>query len=383
MKNLSIWGVFLLVCAVCLWTVGDSLFSGFEERTLFQSVVEERLEHAASGRGPVFVGAAGNWGVDREMLDGIELAAEEINRNGGLLGRELKIIPADDKGGVDGALRVAQGFCNDERVGLVIGHENPALSAMTVQNYEFYKLLLMSPVGSNPDRSGQGFPLSFGNGLPPEQFAEGAVSFAVSRGWKNVGLLYSDAEYGSRLARRFESAGDSHDVLCMTGIIPPLTGEGREELREWLRGLAIEVVVLSASPREERWVASVCREAGDVPVLLANSSENVVSGSSTASERLFVLRRPGHGDSQVQAFSVAFEKKCQRKPGYRASAGYDALMLVAQAVAQAESLISENVAASLKELEKPGSVTGTKGFDENGNAVKEDLRFVPVGGNGS
>ncbi len=389
MKNLSIWGIFILTCAVCLWQVGGSLFSGLEERNLFQSVVTERLEYAASGSGDIFVGAAGHWSADREMLEGIEFAAEAVNKNGGLLGRKLVIKPGDDQGSFDGALRVAQGFCNDSRMGFVIGHADLALSATAVQNYEFYNLLVMSPAGSNPNRSGQGFQLSLGNGLSPEQFADGAVDFVVDRGWKNVGLLYSDAEYGSRLARRFESAGDSHDVLCMTGVLPPLTSEGREELREWLRGLAIEVVVLSASPKEERWLADVCRETGNVPVILAGIAGGGAAGMAPTSSRsvpapggVFTLQRLGLKESATNVFAKAFQECYGRMPGERVLAGYDALMLVAQAAEQAKSLVPTDISQALRSMEKPRSVTGTVGFDDNGNAVKETLKFISVRSDG-
>src|SRR6266446_8793993 len=52
---------------------------------------------------------------------GMELAVEEINRGGGLLGRPLELLTRDDNGNAGDAVRVAEELLAREKVDLLMG----------------------------------------------------------------------------------------------------------------------------------------------------------------------------------------------------------------------------------------------------------------------
>src|SRR5690349_1874951 len=64
-------------------------------------------------------GPAASYGQDIE--NGIKLAADEINQQGGIAGRKLVLDDGDDRGSPKDAANVAQKFVSDNRVLAMIG----------------------------------------------------------------------------------------------------------------------------------------------------------------------------------------------------------------------------------------------------------------------
>ena len=71
------------------------------------------------------VGAVGPWkqGYGLQNLQGVQLAAEEINKSGGINGHPLKVIERDDSGDGPQAAKIAQEFVRKPPLG-GIGHVN-------------------------------------------------------------------------------------------------------------------------------------------------------------------------------------------------------------------------------------------------------------------
>src|ERR1700750_1136015 len=84
----------------------------------------QRAKRAEHGTGPVVVGAAWPWEARKNVLyaQGMELAVDELNQGGGVLGRPLSILKADDHENVDEGRLIAQQFGSNPDVVAVIGH---------------------------------------------------------------------------------------------------------------------------------------------------------------------------------------------------------------------------------------------------------------------
>src|SRR5215510_5757963 len=69
-----------------------------------------------------FTGGSSSMGVS--MRDGVRLAAEEINKAGGVLGRPIQLIERDDEAKNERGVQIAQEFVNKEKVTAVVGYIN-------------------------------------------------------------------------------------------------------------------------------------------------------------------------------------------------------------------------------------------------------------------
>lgn len=66
--------------------------------------------------------------IGKKALGGVQLAAEEVNAKGGVLGKKIEVIPADDEGKPEGAVNAANSLIKKGVVG-VVGHWQSACSS--------------------------------------------------------------------------------------------------------------------------------------------------------------------------------------------------------------------------------------------------------------
>ena len=69
-----------------------------------------------------FTGGSSSMGVS--MRDGVRLATEEINKSGGVLGRQIQLVERDDEAKNERGVQIAQEFINKEKVVAVVGYIN-------------------------------------------------------------------------------------------------------------------------------------------------------------------------------------------------------------------------------------------------------------------
>src|SRR6516164_8265666 len=83
---------------------------------------------------------------------GMELALEEVNRAGGVLGRPLELVVRDDNGNPGDAVRVAEELVAREKVDLLMGTFSSAVG-LAVADFAKQRKVLLSPPSRSPTRS--------------------------------------------------------------------------------------------------------------------------------------------------------------------------------------------------------------------------------------
>jgi branched-chain amino acid transport system substrate-binding protein len=171
----------------------------------------------------VVVAAVGEWtGPDeRALRAGIELAAAEVNRAGGVGGRTLRVDFHDDGNDVEKAARVAAALVADARVVAVIGHtrSDPTLVAMKVYDGT---LPVVTARFVSPDVAGLSrwvFQM-----VPTDSaYAAAAVRFAAERGWKRSAVIFNNTARGRATAEHFQRLfpGEVLSLDPATFPVPP------------------------------------------------------------------------------------------------------------------------------------------------------------------
>src|SRR5437588_565238 len=85
-----------------------------------------------------------------EMKCAVELAIEEKNANGGILGGTIVAEVADDQGDTGTARAVARKFCATQDLLGVVGHYNSDVTIATSSVYGAAQLAVITPIASNP-----------------------------------------------------------------------------------------------------------------------------------------------------------------------------------------------------------------------------------------
>jgi len=158
----------------------------------------ERIRIGVAGP---FTGAQAKIGAD--MALGAELAIEEWNMRGGVLGGNIEAIRGDDEAQPKQATAVAQGLVAD-RVAAVVGHFNSGCSIPASEVYNDKGIVMITPASTNPKVTDRAYKGVFRVCGRDDQQGSVAAIFALEElQAKRVAVLHDKTTYGQGLADEF------------------------------------------------------------------------------------------------------------------------------------------------------------------------------------
>ena len=93
-----------------------------------------------------FTGGSASMGVS--MRDGAKLAADEINKAGGVLGRPIQLIERDDEAKNELGVQVAQELINKEQVAATLGYINTGVALASQRFYQEAEIPVINNVAT-------------------------------------------------------------------------------------------------------------------------------------------------------------------------------------------------------------------------------------------
>lgn len=361
---------------------GLALLAGCERK----DAAALRAERQAEAQGPVLVAVAWPLKLGKASLaQGVDLAVEEINGAGGILGgRKLKILFKDDASSLSRGRLVAQEIADDPEVAAVIGHLNSYITAPASQIYERAGLVMVTPGASGQKITEQGGRLVFrslpGNREQGRQIGD----YAAARGYKSVAIYYIKNDYGIDLANYFEQRAHELGIAIADRRSYNMGGDNHAALlAEWAAFLKTDAVFLCGSLPESAQILREARAAGlKVPVFGAAGLDSPdlirLGGASVEGTVVFSLFNVGDPRPEVRAFGERFRQRFGVLPDSTAAQGYDAVQLLVHAMKRANSTEPVKVAAALRETRNWPGVTGRTTFSEKGDPVDKRLAKVIV-----
>ncbi len=316
------------------------------------------------------------------VLGGVRLAAEEINRQGGLLGYKLNVVGLDDESdsdtAVSGAEQVRTAVASGQKVIGVVGHLNSGQTLAAMEVYKDLSLIVITPTSSETSITQKGYSNFFRvNANDAEQAAVDADFLVNTLKAKTIALVHNDTPYGIGLRDEMKKA------LAPLGGQVVLTLQVKEGQSRYLD----EVAQIKAANPDAIFYAGYEIEA---PYLRADLIENGIAKPMLASDGAFLAATidEANGTAEgmyVSAFApspqVAGESWIQayqavefRNPDTYSVNGYSAMAVLAAGVKKANSLDAIKVADALRQIEFRG-VMGDLQFDANGD-VKNPRVFI-------
>ncbi|MEO5340543.1 MAG: branched-chain amino acid ABC transporter substrate-binding protein [Magnetococcus sp. MYC-9] len=175
--------------------------------------------HPSMAAEPIKIGMAGPFsGADasfgEQLWRGAEQAAADINAAGGVLGRPIQLIKADDACEPKQASAVASRLVDMDKVVAVVGHfcSSSTIPASTI--YADAGVLMMTPGSTNPAITERQLPTLFRMcGRDDQQGVVGADFVVKQLKAQRVAVLHDKTTYGQGLAdsmrNRLRSAGQT------------------------------------------------------------------------------------------------------------------------------------------------------------------------------
>ena len=292
---------------------------------------------------------------------GWELALEEINASGGLLGRKVEVISRDDNGNPGDAVRVAEELVSREKAEVIFG---TFLSHIGLAVTDFAKQRKVLFLAAEPltDK------VTWQNGnrytyrLRPSTYVQVAmlVPEAAKLKKKRWALVYPNYEYGQSAAATFKQLlkAAQPDVEFVAEQAPPLgrvdAGSVAQALADAKPDAIFNVLFgadLSKFVREGN-TRNLFKDRGVVS-LLSGEPEYLDPLRDEAPEGWIVTGYPWYSikTPEHDKFLVAYQRKWKEYPRLGSIVGYASMMSIAAAVKKAGSTDTEKLVAAFKGLQ--------------------------------
>lgn len=307
--------------------------------------------------------------IGQGMLKGAQLAAERLNADGGIDGRQVEIVPIDDA--ADPATGVAAATAAIER-GLdgVVGPYNSGVGAQTLPLYIAAGLV---PIRLTSADSTNGLGLT----LQPMTYQIAPVAADALTGWlkaESVAIIYDDSTLytqtvSSALKRELEAADVT--ITAFQPIEP-----GAASYATTLDDVAVtepDVIYLATYYPEGGLLAQEMYdgevEAQCVADYGAYSDAFVETAGTRAARRCPVVGVPAPGEfSGAKKYVAEFRKEFEASPGVWSPYTYDSVIFLAAGVEEAEGWDAAALAPALTALTGFSGWTGAVAIDpETGN----------------
>jgi branched-chain amino acid transport system substrate-binding protein len=313
-------------------------------------------------QGPVRLGASlsltgtyakpGNY-----QHEGYKLCAQQVNDQGGLLGRKLEFIVYDDQSTPATGVRLYEKLITDDKVDAVMGPYSSPITEAVANVTEKYRKVMVSPLASTTSIFKKGRKYIFMVISPAEVYLEGLVDLAVKRGLKSIAVINEDTLFTKTAA---VATAELARKRGMQVVFQEAYPKGNQDFSATLtKARAANPDVLAAATYFDDAVAIVRQMkelnvnpkmlgvtvGGDLPEFydLLKQNAEYVYGATQWDE---ALPYPG-----VKEFAAAYTQKFGHEPAYHSAAGYAGCIIYAEAVKRAGSLDADKVREQLLRLE--------------------------------
>jgi len=156
--------------------------------------------------------------------DAAMMLAEQVNAAGGVLGKQIEIVPMDDQCKPEIATSAATKLVS-EGVDIVIGHVCSGATKAALGIYKESNIIAISPSATNPPLTQSGdYPNFFRTIAPDDDQGKLAANFATDKlGAKKIAILHDKGDYGKGFADFSQAAieaGGKAEVVLFEGVTP-------------------------------------------------------------------------------------------------------------------------------------------------------------------
>ena len=333
-------------------------------------------------------GSAAQYG--QWMKNGIDLAKDDINSNGGINGHQIELVYEDDKTDAQIAVTAMNKLEITTSPQVIIAALTSKSTLAVSPIAERKKTILMAVCASSPDITNSGDYI-FRNWPSDNEEGRLMAEYAYNTlGYKKITVLTINNDYGLGLkkvfTKKFIELGGN---VVSTEEFPENTTDFRNIITK-LKSQTFDAIYMPSHAKE---VASFLKQTKQNNInfkvlgCVAYESPELIDIAGIAAEGVIFTTPafyPDAPDSTVRNFCSAYQKRFNSKPENFAAHGYDALMIIAYAI-QKGGFTSEGIKKELYKISNYQGISGITSFDINGDVMKPAMikqvkngQFLPL-----
>ncbi|AZO77238.1 MULTISPECIES: ABC transporter substrate-binding protein [unclassified Bosea (in: a-proteobacteria)] len=306
-------------------------------------------------------------------LYGFQAAIEDLNAQGGVLGRKLVGVVRDDAGAPPKSIQNMNELIDNEKVAAVVGPTNSGNALAWLHIPQQKKVPVISHVATATDITARYakepqnyiFRVSM---VDREQLALLAAYAVKASKSKNVAIIADTTGYGQAATK------DLQEILTLHGIKPvgiekfgPKDTDMTSQLAK-LKAAGADMIITGSLADATAQVLKSMEKMDYYPGLLStwgsiNTPLVNIAGPKLAEKTVFAASTTEDASDRAAALHKRLVAKHPNMPAFVSAAqGYDAVMLIAAAIKQADGTDGPKLQAALENL---GKVQGIiKAYDK-------------------
>lgn len=344
---------------------------------LFAAALPLPAQEVVIGQYASLTGSEATFGINSS--NGVALAVEEINSKGGVLGgRKIKVITEDDQSKPGQPSAAVKKLVSSDRVVAVVGEIASSRSLEAAPICQEAKIPMVSPGATNPRVTEVGdyiFRVCF---IDPFQGTVMA-KFALDNLKATKVAILTDVrnDYSVGLTKFFKEYFESHGGKIVTER--SFSGGGTDrDFRAQLTSIKAaqpDAIFVPGYYTEAGLIAKQARSLGIKAPLLGGDGWDSpklseIGGSAIDGSYFSTHFSPKDQNPKVQDFVKKYQAKFNSMPDGMAPLGYDAMLVLADAINTAGGTDGSKIRDALAGIKDFDGVTGKITIDSKRNATK-------------
>jgi len=320
-------------------------------------------------------GTTANFGIS--SVNGIKMAADEINAAGGINGKQVELLVQDDRSDASEAATIVTKFVTQDMVHAVIGEVASSRSIAAAPIAQNAKIPMLTPSSTNPEVTKKGDFIFRSCFIDPYQGAAIAQFAAKSLGAKTAAIMVDRKNYYSTGLEKV-----INETFTRFGgkiVATQSYQEGDQDFNAQLtslKGTNPEVIFVPGYYNDVGLIAKQARDKGiTVPLIGGDGwdSEQLykIGGSALNGSYFTNHYSPFDTAPNVVKFVTDYKAKYNGStPDALAATAYDAANIMFDAIKRSKSLNGPDIRDALAATNAFPGVTGTVTFNQQRDAVK-------------
>lgn len=342
---------------------------------------EKKADTIKVGANLEMTGGSASYGISSK--NAIELAFKEINEKGGINGKQLELVVADNKSEAAEATNAMQKLVSQDNVVAVIGPNlsSSVIAASAINNSA--KVLDIAPMATNPyvtvdQASGKTKDFNYRTCfIDPFQGTVMAKFATAELGVGNAAILIDNSsDYAKGLAQFFKEnfVKEGGAVTAEESYLQKDT-DFKATLTK-IKATNPNFLYVPGYYQEVGLIVKQARELGmNMPIAGGDGWDSAkmpeIAGAAALNNTYFSsLYSPEDSSDINKNFVAAYEKAYGQKPDVFAALSYDSALLVAEAIKNAGSTEPAKISEAMAKINGFSGVSGSVTFDDKHNPVK-------------
>ena len=324
-------------------------------------------------------GGVANYG--NQALSGMKLAFKQVNESGGVLGKKINLILADNKSEPAEAANATTKLITQDKVSIVMGPIVSSNVLATAQIAEDNKVLVMTPTGTSEKitvNNGKVRPFVFRACFIDPFQGRVMANYATKSLQAKTAVIYIDSssDYSKGVAAAFEETFTKNGGKVVGKEAFLQKDQDFKSTLTKIKAMNADFVFIPAYYEEVGKIVKQARELGiKAPLLGTDGWDNPkvveIAGAAALNNTFFSNHYSSQDkDPNVRNFIEAYKKEYKEEPSSMAALGYDAAMIVVDAIKRANSTDAAKVKEAMEQTKNLQVSTGIVTMDSNHNPIK-------------